>query len=91
MVYTVVRTHEETISLLLPAVTPIVTQHSPTGKPREKPLVLSFGRGYRNLSSVFRGTNVYPSQRSGKPLAKNESVMLAWLADKWETGNKVST
>ena len=90
MVYTVVRSHEETINLLLPVVTPVITQHSPTDAPQQKAMVLSCGRGYRNLSTVFSGTNLYPSRRSGKPLAKHESVMLVWLADEWEV-RKTST
>ena len=86
MVYTVIRSHEESVKHLLPLTTAPATMQQSSGK--QKALMISCGRGYRSLGAgLYSNSRGYPSRRSGKTgasLAKNESVMLVWLADHWE-------
>ncbi|KAK3754844.1 hypothetical protein QZH41_011321, partial [Actinostola sp. cb2023] len=70
-VYSVIRSHEETVSYLLPLVSSPVGMHSNS----HNSLVMSCGRGYRNIGAGLHGNNPYPSlsqqpRRSGKPLGK---------------------
>jgi len=84
MVYTVIRCHDESVKNLLPLVTtPVASPHS-TGE-QTKALVLSIGRGYRSLGASLYGHTSYPSRRSGKTSLKNETAILVWLADSWES------
>lgn len=82
MVYTIIRCHDESVKHLLPLVTtPVV----PSRGEQAKALVLSCGRGYRSLGASLYGHASYPSRRSKKTSLKDESVVLVWLADVWES------
>ena len=82
MVYTIIRCHDESVKHLLPLVTtPVV----PSRGEKAKALVLSCGRGYRSLGASLYGHASYPSRRSKKTSLKDESVVLVWLADVWES------
>ena len=84
MVYTVIRCHDESVKILLPLVTtPAPPLH--TSSEQRRALVLSCGRGYRSLGASLYGHTPYPSRRRNKTQLKNESVVLVWLADNWES------